>query len=542
MKKNLLFAMALSLAALVSCNKDIVDNQQLNKVTVSAVAEESLFTKTDYAILGSTATFSWTAGDKFGRLYKPSNYALSEYVATSVDGASAVFSGDEPSGVTKYALYPYGSANGANLAVKEHTNVYFQFPSTIEYNVSSPLQGIVPMLGVADGNAFTFYALGGVICIHAINIPETAASITLTTTAGTKGLSGESVMLTSTGNIDGLNLTTIGMRRGWINNNNTGVTLTFTPGTFTTADFYFPVPVSKNASGANDPYFDLKIVLKDDTNNVLDGGTVNANGVSIVVNRGEIVRLADIDFLRSTTVLLSGESSSPYAYVGKFGPGAVKVKYAIAASADEAKTAAETGIEVTSTGESNKFDITPTAGTTGFYYLGYQVLSSGGVLGTYARQFYYSTVDASEAVGTYAYTGAVPWSASNETVTWTFAATTNDFSKGNIKITGTSIWGLTGNIYGVYDGSKITIDGHRTVFRPNNQHCIIGRWDSTTNEQGSDVGELIDVVFTKDGNNLTTSKIGIGYNQSTPYLVEPLTTVYLSSRYLPNQITWVKQP
>lgn len=494
--------------------------------------------KTDYSISGSTAYFHWTGIETIGRLwYSGSGFGHDAFTSTTSadsDETTLVFSGAESVDQTDYAMYPIWNGTSKTGIGWSSSPFKLYLHESMAYDAEHPLKNVVPMIAKLNAGEFEFVPVSGIIAVTVKNLPPSATKITLSSSLAMSG----TYRLTSTPsnyapNIDYVMTNGLTTRLAW-NDGNTTSTKSYTFSGLNREQhiFYFPVSVAKNGD-YDDRYNGMTITIYAG-NDVLQTVTTTSK---ITVERGQIVRFPTMDLAKATSIKLTGSASAPFAYVEKFGPDA-HIKYAIAATEDAAKTAAATGSVVNTYGEANKFSIIPSAGTAGYYYLGYQVLdSSDNVLMTSAIKFCYSASDPAEMVGTYAYSSTFPWA--TETVSWTFAES-DDFTKGNIKITATSIWSLVGNIYGVYDGSKITFDGRRTVFRPNNRHCIIGRWNSATNAQGSNVGELIDVVFTKAGSNLTTSKIGIGYDTSD--LVEPLTTVYLSSRYFPDPITWVKQP
>lgn len=152
-------------------------------------------------------------------------------------------------------------------------------------------------------------------------------------------------------------------------------------------------------------------------------------------------------------------------------------------------------------------------------------LESDHVIGYGKIPFYYLASGDAEIAGTYASSGE----------SWTFAASDN-CTKGNVKITGESKWSLTGNIYGVYQGESITFDGRYAGFTSSTNHCIIGDWESSS--QGSKA-IIADIVFSVDGSNLVTSKLGIGYSIIVSSGV--ITNAYVSSIAFDGDTTWIKQ-
>ena len=369
-----------------SCNKE--DNTEIKESTIKteslmAVIAEEDFTKTDYAISGTKATFSWSEGDVFGRFGRASNYTYANYTAEAgIDGKnSGTFTGTAPEDALTYAFYPVSAGNGANLTIDDSANLYITLPSTIAYNQSNPLKNIVPMLGKLSSTTFEFKPIVGVIGFHASGISSTATSITLTPNSG-KGMSGKSVKLTGY-SLDDVGMgedlrSNNGLARSWLANDGTGVTLTFDAGSFTEGDFYFPVATTYtkgSTDGVANPYAGLTITLKAGSDVLATVSTTS----SISVNRGQIVKLPDLTFPAANVgVSLSGTSEAISAYVSSSSGTFDKV--CVAALTTNSKSALDTAIPNNSSGT----DITSaTMGSpasisisdSGMYYIGVKAFS-----------------------------------------------------------------------------------------------------------------------------------------------------------------------
>lgn len=554
--KKIFFLTSIVSLLFVSCTKESGLVPEVKERVSLKASIEDLTAKTDYTISGSTATFKWSGTEVFGRLIRATSdgttfttYSTIDYTSTSeLDAASGVFSGEDISAGyadSELAIYPINKTNGANVSFPTSgTNFTLTLNESLTYDAANPLKDIVPMIGKLDGSSYTFKPLTGVLAIKATNIPSTANKITISSTG--KGLSGTTGLITGqTGSGYKSSLQSqlydaaAGLPLTWFSSAATKSYSFSGLSPANTYTFYFPLPTGTLS--------DLTVTFYKD-NTVLYTVTTNTD---ITITRGHITPLKLIT-MPQYKVTVGGTATAPAA---TFYRENATIFFTVSASDDElAKASYINGMKFThdpnyDNPNTNTYSLTSAAGLSGSglrYYLHYVVapvaykngncsaVKDEDIIARGCIPFYF--LQNNDILGTYAYTSTFPWG--GDTVSWTFAES-NDSAKGNVMLTATSIWSLTGNIYGVYDGSKITIDGHRTVFRPNNRHCIIGRWDSSTNAQGSAVGELIDVVFTKDGDNLTTTKIGIGY--AADDLVEPLTTVYLSSRYLPDPITWVRQ-
>lgn len=108
MKKLLIYSAALfaACASLVSCNKEITENEVASTThSVSFIAEE-LDTKTSMTIDGNVATFAWEDADK-SHMYVYEDDTKSEVVEAKLNGTKlevkALFDGDAPASPTYYA-------------------------------------------------------------------------------------------------------------------------------------------------------------------------------------------------------------------------------------------------------------------------------------------------------------------------------------------------------------------------------------------------------------------------------------------------------
>ena len=372
MKTNFsLFAIAV--LVLLGCTKEINPNENSGKTeTLTAVIEKDAFTKGYFSDSGKPRSFTWETGDKFGRVVKATNNSIDVYTATS-GGEEGAFSGTPSEGATSYAIYPVAPTNGGGVTVDNTSELFFNIPSVLVYNSTHPLKDVIPMIGRREGAVYTFYPMFGAIWIPVEDMPSPATSITLSTASGQKGLSGKSVKITDWPISDekmGNNLRTTGLKRAWMGENNTGVTYTFDSGSFTSADFYFPVPPT---GGSN--YTALYITIKagDD---IIAEMSMSCN---ISVDRAQIIKLQTISVPEvSANIAVTGTSDDIKAYVtdssGTFN------RICIAALTENSASALNTAIPDKDSGQ----DITNARSvgeaisvdgftTSGEYYLGIKV-------------------------------------------------------------------------------------------------------------------------------------------------------------------------
>lgn len=230
-----------------------------------------------------------------------------------------------------------------------------------------------------------------------------------------------------------------------------------------------------------------------------------SNGYSRVDKEGLIMILFP-DYDSSYTLSSDNSVTEEAVTVKASGTNVSKIKMAVST---ESAQAAMTAIKVTSyndlagtTAATVGVEMTGIT-TTGKYYLaikGYD--SDGREIFRDTQSLYHIDSDAQTS-----WTGTFKTKADNNTdQTLTFSASDEAF-QGNIKITGATSWGLTGNIYGCFDGTTITFDGKKAILNhANGTHCI-GGWDGSSTS-------VKDIVFTITGSNFTSSDIGIGNSVS----------------------------
>lgn len=487
MKKVLFLTLAISIAAVYSCNKESVTPNEptSEQVTLNAVVDEGLKTKADYAISGSTATFSWESGDSFRRVVRSydgenyGNYAYYTYDYTSGSGNDAVFSGSsvgaayEDSGI---ALTPSDV-----VAYKGSTNDFYLYiaPSNT-YTPAHPLKNIVPLFGELSGSTYSFKPLMGVIAVPVTNIPNTATSIVLSSTNG--GLSGQSARFDDGSNSANtvyyketiknyLGGESKGLRKAWLTG--TTKTLTFSAGSFTSQDnaatFYFPIASSYNGSGTSTPYDNFTITVKAGESTL---ATVTASGLSISVNRAEIVAFPTIDLSRKTNnavvAITAEDASSIKAYVSSSKGSVTSVRLAIIttnslAALNTAIPNSTSGIEIIgATDETSAVSIMGELAS-GKYYIGYKAYNGDTELFSYIRPnpvYYLAPADKAAIVGTYSHVTG-PSCAYNTymvppTSNFTFISSTSPLS-GNIMISNVDGTDCTTNIPAVLIGKVLTM-------------------------------------------------------------------------------------
>lgn len=464
MKKVLFLAFAISIAAVFSCNKEsVVPNEPTSEqVTINAVVDAELITKADYEVSGSTAAFSWESGDSFRRVVRSYNgvnygsYNYYTYIYQSGPGNEAVFTGDpvgsgyEDSGI---ALTP--AAVVAYTYTVNASDFQLIIGNSSTYTPAHPLKNIVPLFGELTGSTYSFKPLMGVIAIPVTNIPNTATSIVLSSTNG--GLSGKSSRFD-----DGSNSTATvnyketiknylggeskGLRRGWLTGTNK--TLNFEAGCFTSqgdaATFYFPIASSFNSSGTSTPYDNFTITVKQGESTL---ATVSASGLSIAIDRAEIVSLPSIDLSRFTNnavVAISAEDAANVkAYVSSTKGTVTSVR--VAGIATNSKAALDTAIPNNTSGTevigaTDEASAVPILGelASGKYYVGYKAFKDDTELFSYIlpSPFYYlcptdvAAYIGQSSVGCSSSSISIP----DEAKTLTLATSDNP-AKGNVMLT-----------------------------------------------------------------------------------------------------------
>ena len=407
MKKLIFTILAFASLFILSCQKEDGNTADENnrKDTFSAVVEDGLKTRGDYEISGSTAVFSWTNDDEFYRFVRADNgdgtygnYNHYTYRYSSGSGSSVEFSGssvDDGYADTGFALYPtfkYRTNTGATFGYKSGSDLYFQFNGTITFNSSNPLKNIVPMLGKLDGSTYTFKPLVGVVAVTLTNIPADANKVELSTTD--KGmLNGNTARFCDKTDVlgdyyinDYLGPETHGLRKCWING--TTKTFTFVANSFTEATFYFPVATTYNSSDVSDPYTNFTVTVKQNDDTLV---TISKTGISITVDRGEIVALPIINCNYAGTSFsasLTGDASNIKAYYS-VEKGTIDCVRAVAitskskAALDSAIPDNSSGTDITAgTSSSSAISITSGFSNSGAYYIGVKAFNGDTEVGS----------------------------------------------------------------------------------------------------------------------------------------------------------------
>lgn len=445
---------AISLASIACSKIETADNTvKQNTVEFHGIinSSDAQTVKTNYDLDESTGTFYWMGVEKIGVLNYYSSPQFWQDIFTSTTSAdnketALEFSGTPSYGgayLTDYAFYPIWD-NGTQTGIGWSSNPFKLFiPENKAYNAEAPLKDVVPMIAKKDGEGnFAFKPVTAIIEVNVKNLPADARKITLSSTEA--ALSGY-YLLTSTpanyaGNIDyvinnGLTVT-IAKNGG---NTDGKKTITFESGLGKGEySFYFPVSVGALP--------DLTISIKGGDDSVLQSVSYSK---PITTTCGNIIRLPLMDLARATSVVLAGTVTAPTAYINRLSPDVVNIKYAVAASADDAKVAAASGVAVSATGSENAFSITPGADVPGLYYLGYVLYdSASNALGAFAIPFYYLNGDAvTNYMGQYDITHTTGETTGSTTLT---LAASDNLSKGNVMLT--EFAGTNGKLYGVYSG------------------------------------------------------------------------------------------
>ena len=549
--------LAIASLALVACQKEatLVENQNKQDAVQSNIPTEIICevsetpTKTQYA--GNTS-FGWTSGDQIkmpvvkrtsGTITACYFFTFTTSSASGSVSATFILNGSAGDDLENYDPNPGGSDNTwtnmgylvypQSIFNKEHSENYpvVNLPTSYTYSSTKPLDGgVVPMIGRKVGDTYKFSTAVGFIKVTINSMPAETAKVVLESSAN--NIAGKFAVSDVTADIAQILNTSAVTASGTITLNVASVTAG------NNYDFYFPVPVGTYAADV------LTIKVLDSSSNVLASKTAKKE---LTVSRNEVLSLPAIT-TPFYNVSVYGSSATP---VGKF----IKRDAVIFFTVSDSQTTLDRnsyidGMKFSYAGTDTYDQLSTKAflsSATGKKYLHYTVapnkygeskykckdVAAGDIIAQGYVPFYY--LASSDITGTYSYTGTVVWQAADATESWTFASS-DDCTRGNVMITSTSIWSLSGNIYGEYNGSSITFDGTKTIFSSNTYNCIVGNW--ATDEQGS-AAIITNIVFTvSSSTTLTTSKIGIGYNYAG--LSEPITSAFLSTRYFPNETTWTK--
>ena len=275
MKKLFVFAASVAAVAAVSCSKNDtpIQNSPVHKIT--ATVENA--TKTAYVESGSTATFSWKAGDQIKLLVYSNSDATKaanfyRYNADS-DGASSTFtlSGTSSWGewnTIGYALYPSDLGQGGTDGAYTVT-----LPDTYTVNGSDFSTVKIPMIGKETAtDVYSFKTAVGVLKLTLTNVPVAARKLVLKTSdavAGTYPLDYENGLL---------------MSAATSSTNDITINFSQQPAA-STVNVYIPVPVGSISAGAT-----IEIQQTDGTVIKATGATVKA----IPVERNKILPIGSI--------------------------------------------------------------------------------------------------------------------------------------------------------------------------------------------------------------------------------------------------------
>lgn len=467
MKKFFIPALAV-FTLFISCAKDpqVINDQELTEDSGRVVEFKATINndevKTDYSISGSTAIFHWTGTETIGRLwFSGSSFGHDAFTSTTSADASEtslIFSGSESVDQTDYAMYPiWNGTTKTGIGWSSNPfNLYLH--ESMVYDTDHPLKNVVPMIAKLNAGEFEFVPVCGIIAVTVKNLPPTATKITLSSTMALSG----NYRLTSTPAdyatyIDGVMTTGLTTGLAW-DAGNYSSTKSFT---FSGLDrdehvFYFPVSVATNEkySTYDDRYSGMTITVYAGDDVLQTVTTTN----KIAVDRGEIVRFPMMDLAKATKVAVTGCSDQFYAYLTTLGPDVASVKFAVAASADEAITAAESSSKIVSaSGVENKVEVSDDLSSTGLYYLGYKVYDSSSteLISGSIPVYYISSTDVAQFTGTYTWSTLSAFSR-NATSSWIdltgktdselVIEKSNDPTKGCIMITSLDGFSYTGTM------------------------------------------------------------------------------------------------
>ena len=369
--KKILYT-SIAFVAILSCAKESAVNEAVEIRTETLKAfinnegtDNGL--KSDYSISGSTATFCWKGTEQIGRL--ASNGSLYQNVFTSTAEANSgetelTFSGEADANALDFAVYP---KKGTTAGINWYSNPFYLYLNeSLTYNASSPLEGIVPMLGKLDGEGdFVFNVITGVLGVRIVHMPPSATKVRISsdtqklcygfryTDTGSEVTIADELDAIYTG---GLLLSSAKADAG------STKTYTFDAGLDFNTEyvFYYPIPAG---------------TLNGITVTVLNGSTElysKTSSKDITVTKGTISRLPLITLPSyAVTVEAGGPSTGIQAQVTDWSSGVAKVK-AYAASSSAAATA---GVAASGTTINTLNTSTTVAGDfsdSGEYYIAYQ--------------------------------------------------------------------------------------------------------------------------------------------------------------------------
>lgn len=495
MKKYICALLAFAAITIVSCQKEDKTQADGNDriESFSAVIDEEMVTRGTYTInyMTNNASFAWDAGDAFLRIVRVfdgasyGNYDAYSYSYSSGSGNSAIFEGSSVgSGYEdiNIALFPSSLVWFSGFGGSKISDFYLYMPASMAYNAASPLKNVVPMMGIREGDTYTFKPLTGLLAVTLTNIPADATSVSLSSTNG--GIcGGQSVRfannITANSSYDTitgfLGPESKGLRKSWMTNQER--TYTFDAGSFTTATFYFPVASSYNNSAVSDPYTNFTISVKGGASPI----TVAQTGLSLTVERSEIIDLPTINCNYAgtkVTAAVAGDASAIKAYYSVV-KGTVTSVRATALS-EKSKTALDTaipdnasGTDITgATDSGSAAAVSAGLSGSGQYYIGIKAFNGTKEVASVivsSPVSYLAPKAVSSLLNTFSTDGSNYYesvyrtyingsqiNASNGSIT---IALSDDCTLGNIKITAFCGNTFTSPAYGVYDNStkKITI-------------------------------------------------------------------------------------
>lgn len=278
MKKLFVFAASVAAIAAVSCNKSEADlasvnNEPVRKIT--AVIENA--TKTAYVESGSTATFSWKAGDQIKLLVYSNSDATKaanfyRFNADS-DGASSDFTLSGTSNWSAYSTIGYALYSSELVAGGTDGAYTVTLPDTYSVSGSDFSTVKIPMIGKETStDVYSFKTAVGVLKLTLTNVPVAARKLVLKTSdavAGTYPLDYEN-----------------GLQMSAATSSANNITINFSQQPAgSTVDVYIPVPVGSISAGAT-----IEIQQTDGTVIKATGATVKA----IPVERNKILPIGSI--------------------------------------------------------------------------------------------------------------------------------------------------------------------------------------------------------------------------------------------------------